>query len=1105
MINKNPDPSKASANSRGSRVSVDIDQLIEKFASECREGVNPSISWYVENHPEHEEDIRELFPSIQWMEQLKDVEQGERNQIASQTSKHPDCIEDYQIVREIGRGGMGIVYEAFQKTLQRRVALKLLHDNAIPSAKRVARFAREARSAAGLHHSNIVPVFGFGQFEETHYYAMQFIDGVTIEDVVAALRLTLANDENAASISLKGIADSSSGSAESSAISHANALRVGQYNRRRRIENESESSRVISNDTRVPSQSPTINLNRGDSTVVGDPEDLEPGQSRGDDTFDLFQMTAEQTGVESRGFEVTDSNDSSETFEAVADKNLNLGSLGRPYWTSIARLGFQVADALNYAHNCKVVHRDIKPSNLLLDSKGVVWVADFGLAKPFEHDDLTRTGDTVGTLRYMAPEQVAGKVDHRSDIYSLGLSLYELATLEQAFGQQNHAQLFKNKTSGALTAPRKLNPHIPRDLETIILKATATDPESRYATAGKMAADLQLFLEDRPIQSRRANSVERLWRWSRRNPAVASLTALAMFLLLAVAVISTVSNFRTNAALTEANTAKTKLQKQTETLEDQKELLVKQKEEIKKSLKETTAAQWQAESYLMLAMDAFEEIRDNLSSRGMPVSYEFEFGGSKAPRTTATLTPDDADLLNSLIRFYEDFAAQDSGRPEIQLKIAEAQHHLGMIYTRLSEFELAESSLKKALDSYRAKSREDETNLEYKLKVAQVLNDLCVMSNEDANVAQSMLYFREAKMLLAREAKDSPDSLEIQYQLGLTLDLLGQMMIRNGSTEIGLELNKQPKDDRSNFGNSPLAERIRKKMNPTEAVRAELDRAAGIFRRLVETDPFDHRFLIALTETQRHQLVFAMLNNDFDSASKHFESAIDNLGLLSDSFKNNPQFKFDLADTLSLADTRLKSIVDNDDARKKIARAMGICRQLIERFPNVSQYQLLEANCHRKMALIDSAEGKIDDANRAFDAATAQIEKLAEKHPEIQAYQIHLTLNKKQKADSLLEYGRKTDDAATVREARSQVNRIIRDFTVYSRSNENPFNSRVMSSLYHSLALAHLELGFFEECAQAEAIAQELSDRPWGWGGSRRYFGRFRRPPSPDFRGGKSR
>ena len=211
----------------------------------------------------------------------------------------------------------------------------------------------------------------------------------------------------------------------------------------------------------------------------------------------------------------------------------------RLYARSVARIGVQVADALEYAHRRGTLHRDIKPSNLLLDLQGIVWITDFGLAKAAEDDDLTKTGDLVGTLRYMAPERFRGDGDARSDVHALGLTLYEMLALRPAYEGQGRENLIYQMTEKEPPRLRSLNPSTPLDLETIIQKAIERDAADRYPTAGAMAEDLRAFLDHRAIQARRIGPAERLTRWARRNPGLAGLgTAVAGLLALTVVLIA---------------------------------------------------------------------------------------------------------------------------------------------------------------------------------------------------------------------------------------------------------------------------------------------------------------------------------------------------------------------------------------------------------------------------------------------------------------------------------------------------------------------------------------------------------------------------------------
>src|SRR5262249_11421898 len=152
-------------------------------------------------------------------------------------------------------------------------------------------------------------------------------------------------------------------------------------------------------------------------------------------------------------------------------------------------------------------------------------------AKAEGADGVTEAGDIVGTLRYMAPERFRGRSDRRSDVYSLGITLYEMATLRPAFEAHDRATLIDRVIHESPTAPRGLDAQIPRDLETIIVKTIAKEPSDRFSTAAELAEELRRFIENRPILSRPVSSVERAWRWCRRNPLIAAPCAVAATLV----------------------------------------------------------------------------------------------------------------------------------------------------------------------------------------------------------------------------------------------------------------------------------------------------------------------------------------------------------------------------------------------------------------------------------------------------------------------------------------------------------------------------------------------------------------------------------------------
>src|SRR5579871_418763 len=380
-------------------------------------------------------------------------------------------LHGYRIYHELGRGGMGVVYEAEQISLGRRVALKILPLGRLHDGQALERFRREARAAARLHHSNIVPVFEVGQEGDTCYYAMQLIAGQGLDKVVKDLQRLRAHVPN-----------------RPGAAAIAHSLWTGQF----RAENL-----ATPRSSALP--------------AFGEPQTIDEVPSLPESKMGAASMPS-------------------------LPGNISLAAIGSGrshYPASVARIGQQVALALAYAHARGIIHRDIKPSNLLLDAAGVVWVTDFGLAKT-DDDPLTYIGDILGTFRYMAPERFQGECDVRADIYALGTTLYELLALRPAIDAPDRFHLIDQVKNQEPPRLRSVDPSIPRDLETIVHKAMDKDPARRYASADTLAEDLRRFLQDEPIQARPVTVREQVWRWCRRNPAVASLT-VAVFVILAVA------------------------------------------------------------------------------------------------------------------------------------------------------------------------------------------------------------------------------------------------------------------------------------------------------------------------------------------------------------------------------------------------------------------------------------------------------------------------------------------------------------------------------------------------------------------------------------------
>jgi WD40 repeat protein/serine/threonine protein kinase len=474
-----------------------LNQLAEEFAQRYRRGERPSLKEYQDRHPELADDIREFFPALAQVEQVKE----DRHEVRTSAEFGPlpplQRLGDFRVVREVGRGGMGVVYEAEQVSLGRRVALKVLSQR-LPDERAKRRFEREARAAAKLHHTNIVPVFGVGEHDGLPYYVMQFIQGLGLDEVLVELKRLQPVG--------RGTGTPSPGDGEVrvvrrdlSAADVARSLVTGQF---APAEGAGE----------APPTTATIDL--APDGVAGP-----PAAGRSSDTFAPSSSSAVLPGA-------------------------GPGKKQATYWQSVARVGVQVADALEHAHKQGILHRDVKPSNLLLDRQGTVWVTDFGLAKADDQQNLTHTGDVLGTLRYMPPEAFDGKADARGDVYALGLTLYELLALRPAFDELDRHKLIKQVTSAEPLRLERLNRAVPRDLATVVEKAIDRDPAGRYQTAGELAADLQRFLDDEPIRARRVSALERLARWASRHPGLAAALSVIALLLVGVAVAASVAAWR---------------------------------------------------------------------------------------------------------------------------------------------------------------------------------------------------------------------------------------------------------------------------------------------------------------------------------------------------------------------------------------------------------------------------------------------------------------------------------------------------------------------------------------------------------------------------------
>ncbi len=573
-----------------------MESLVAEATNEFMDRVRRGELWDVEpcacRYPLIAGILRQLLPAMQSMHQSS-ADSAARKAAVAGVPEPLGCLGNFQLLREIGRGGMGVVYEAKQISLGRRVALKVLPLAAALDPRQLQRFRLEAQAAAHLHHSHIVPIYSVGCERSVHFYAMQYIEGQSLAELILEM-------------------------------GHVEAtLRAATVRER----------------SRFPGPPAPLRSRLG---VAGAGERPELPATT--------VWPSQEAGVE--------------TAEAAATAQ-SLRHSG--YFQAVAAIGIQAAEALDYAHGMGVVHRDIKPGNLLLDAQRNIYVTDFGLAQLQGVTGPTMTGDQVGTLRYMSPEQALsqhGVVDHRTDIYSLGATLYELLTLAPAFSAPGRHALLRQIAEEEPLAPRQRNQAVPVDLETIVLKAMAKEPQRRYATAKELADDLKRFLEHRPILARRPTLVERAAKWSRRHRALVG-SAAAVLLLAAVGFAASTlliarAQWKTQAAYDQltAEQARTKTAHEAEAEQRARaEMAFRQAREAVDFLTELTEAE-------LANKPELQELRRK--------------------------------LLQAALDYYRDFIAEHGDDPSIQAELAESHFRVAGILDQIGSKAEAQVAFERA-------------------------------------------------------------------------------------------------------------------------------------------------------------------------------------------------------------------------------------------------------------------------------------------------------------------------------------------------------------------------------------------------------------------------
>lgn len=548
-------------------------------------------------------------------------------------------IGDFEIVREIGRGGMGVVYEAQQTSLRRRVALKVLPFSSAHDEQQIARFKNEAQAAAQIRHPNIVPVYAIGEEGGVHYYAMQLIEGQSLTTMLEELQT--------------GAAPSSVGTTAPNHLSK-------------------------------PSNNAT-------SKSLADPASKPNGST------------------------------------------LHGAGNTHDHVRAVARLGIQAAEAIHAAHEYGIVHRDVKPSNLLVDDHGKLWVTDFGLARCKGNAELTKSGDILGTMRYMSPEQARGRgglIDQRTDIYSLGVTLYELATLHHPAGELTEAELFSSPTRFHVKPLRRWNRHVPVDFETIVMKAIAEFPGERYASAQEFADDMSRFLEGKPILASPPSLVSRAGKWARRHLGVLYAAAAVLLVLLASQYYNTLQLSYKNA---------------------------------------------ETERALLSA-------RENLQKANAVLD---RFGTRLVDQLAAIPGADGVryQLLEDSLDFYQDFAAQATNQPALATDLAAAYSKMGSLSERLGKKQEAIQKHLAARDIWRERLANEASNVEAARNLAMSENNVGLLLAETGREHEAIKSLRHAQQILQGLLHVEGQSNTAKADLATTYSNLGLVLRQTGDRQ----------------------------------------------------------------------------------------------------------------------------------------------------------------------------------------------------------------------------------------------------------------------------------------------------------------------------------
>lgn len=882
--------------------------LAEVITRRLQAGEVVDVEEYVARNPEWETQLRRLMPVL--LEMAKVCQSldggavpGTLPYVLEARIERDRIVDDFQILREVGRGGMGIVYEAEQRSLGRRVALKVLPLAAAMDPRALQRFQLEAQAAAWLQHPRIVPVYAVGTLGDVPYYAMQFIEGASLAELIAELR------------GMEGLARE---------------------------------------DDRRPRRSKGVNiLARGLlSGRFGPLPASEAGQPDADaDTrTDTRPQPAPVEGAKSP---------------------LESSTRGWAYPRMVAHLGVQAAEALEYAHGQGILHRDVKPGNLLLDYRGLLWVTDFGLARMPGEGGLTLTGDVLGTLRYMSPEQALAKralVDRRTDIYSLGLTLIEMLTLEPCVTGADRQEILRALIEDEPVPIRRLNPSVPVDLATILGKAICKDPTGRYLTAQHFADDLRRFLDGRTIAARPTGRLRRTWRWCRRRPLPAGL-ATGLVVAVIAGFVGVTWAWR-------------------EAVRQRDLLAIAQRESVQALVRESRA------NRALLEANAKEQAAREQALRRFTLTREaveqyYTGAGQDVLLRHPQLESLQRSLLSAALLFYDRLRAtigEGPDDPKTKLDLAIAYRRVGQIAVEFGARDAGLEALERARTIYEDLVRSDPTAPSLRRDLALCLGSIGLLDAYTAGrEAEGMRLLERALGLHEALAAEYPDNEDNLFSVASTAGDLGYERARSGRIAEGL---------------------------------ASLVREREILVRLVDQQPENALFRNQLALT--HGKLGEVQANAGDLAAA-IQSDAESEMHLKRLIEDDPSTAI-YRQRLGQAGTDLGRLLCNAgrpaEALPRLERSLKVLEEAAAELPAVASYQRALAECHDVLGWAQAILGRRDQALAALDSARATLEKLIGDNPNFFAYQADLGENYFWTGAVHQDQGRSAEARAELRKAR---------------------------------------------------------------------------------------